>query len=93
MERVGPQRANVRAIHKTMHREDAANRARPSRGTCCLFTSAAQRGDNVYKVGRTTGLTRGTVTQVPVVVGPIPYDPGDCWFRRAIRDLVHARRS
>jgi hypothetical protein len=44
----------------------------------------AQPGDKVFKVGRTTGLTRGEITQVPVVVGPIPYAPGPCWFRRAI---------
>jgi hypothetical protein len=44
----------------------------------------AKLGDKVFKVGRTTGLTRGEVVQVPVVVGPIPYAPGACWFRRAI---------
>jgi hypothetical protein len=44
----------------------------------------AQSGDKVFKVGRTTGLTRGEITQTPVVVGPIPYAPGPCWFRRAI---------
>ncbi len=46
--------------------------------------AAAAVGDHVYKVGRTTGLTRGTVTAVAAVVGPIPYAPGECWFRRAI---------
>ena len=44
----------------------------------------AQTGDKVFKVGRTTGLTWGEVMQVPTVVGPIPYAPGPCWFRRAI---------
>lgn len=44
----------------------------------------ARQGDKVFKIGRTTGLTRGEVTQVPVVVGPIPYAPGPCWFRRSI---------
>jgi hypothetical protein len=37
--------------------------------------------DKVFKVGRTTGLTRGTITAVGVVTGPIPYDPGPCWFQ------------
>jgi hypothetical protein len=44
----------------------------------------AQPGDKVFKVGRTTGLTRGEVTQVAAVVGPILYAPGPCWFRNAI---------
>jgi S1-C subfamily serine protease len=39
-------------------------------------------GDRVFKVGRTTGLTHGTITAVGVVVGPIPYAPGACWFRQ-----------
>src|SRR5205807_3127357 len=46
--------------------------------------TAAAIGDHVYKVGRTTGLTRGIVTAVGNVVGPIPYAPGPCWFRRTI---------
>lgn len=37
-------------------------------------------GDVVYKVGRTTGLTHGTVTAVGAVVGPVGYAPGNCWF-------------
>lgn len=41
-------------------------------------------GDIVYKVGRTTGLTHGTVKQIGVVLGPVPYDPGMCWFRQSI---------
>ena len=40
--------------------------------------------DRVFKVGRTTGLTRGIITSVSAVVGPIPYAPGPCWFRRSI---------
>lgn len=39
-------------------------------------------GDKVFKVGRTTGLTNGTITAVGTVVGPIPYDPGNCWFNQ-----------
>jgi len=35
-------------------------------------------------VGRTTGLTHGEVTQVGVIVGPIPYAPGQCWFRNGL---------
>lgn len=46
--------------------------------------TAAAIGDHVFKVGRTTGLTRGTVTAVAAVVGPIPYDLGPCWFERAM---------
>lgn len=44
----------------------------------------AIKGDLVFKVGRTTGLTYGLVEEVATVVGPVPYDPGDCWFRRSI---------
>jgi hypothetical protein len=46
--------------------------------------ATAAVGDKVCKVGRTTGLTYGTVTQVGAVVGPVPYAPGPCWFRHAI---------
>ncbi|HEY2291657.1 MAG TPA: trypsin-like serine protease [Thermoanaerobaculia bacterium] len=44
----------------------------------------AKAEDQVFKVGRTTGLTHGKVTDVAAIVGPIPYDPGPCWFRRSI---------
>jgi hypothetical protein len=44
--------------------------------------AAAAVNDQVHKVGRTTGLTYGTVTQIGVVVGPISYTPGECWFRQ-----------
>jgi hypothetical protein len=47
-------------------------------------TAQAALQDKVFKVGRTTGLTHGTVTQVPAVVGPIPYAPGTCWFRQTL---------
>lgn len=40
-------------------------------------------GDKVHKVGRTTGLTFGTVTQIGTLVGPIGYAPGACWFRNS----------
>jgi hypothetical protein len=46
--------------------------------------AVASVGDKVHKVGRTTGLTLGTVTQVGVVVGPIAYQPGPCWFRQCL---------
>jgi hypothetical protein len=39
-------------------------------------------GDKVFKIGRTTGLTNGAITAVGTVVGPIPYDPGNCWFNQ-----------
>jgi hypothetical protein len=42
--------------------------------------ATAKVGDKVFKVGRTTGLTNGTITAVGTVVGPIGYDPGNCWF-------------
>lgn len=47
-------------------------------------TAPAKIGDKVHKVGRTTGLTFGTVTQIGAVVGPVGYDTGMCWFRRSI---------
>lgn len=46
--------------------------------------AAARLGDKVYKVGRTTGLTFGEVIDIGAIVGPVPYDPGPCWFRRSI---------
>lgn len=39
-------------------------------------------GDKVLKVGRTSGLTHGTITAIGTVVGPIAYDPGPCWFKQ-----------
>lgn len=44
-------------------------------------TAAPQVGDNVFKIGRTTGLTHGTITAIGTTVGPIPYAPGPCWFQ------------
>ncbi len=44
----------------------------------------AATGDKVHKVGRTTGLTYGTVKQISVVVGPVAYAPGGCWFQNSI---------
>lgn len=46
--------------------------------------AAASVGDRVHKVGRTTDLTFGTVKQIGVVVGPVSYDPGPCWFELSI---------
>jgi len=43
-------------------------------------TAAAAVGDKVHKVGRTTGLTYGEITQIAVQVS-INYAPGLCWFR------------
>ena len=45
---------------------------------------AAKRRDAVSKVGRTTGLTQGTVTMVATTVGPIIYDGKPAWFRNSI---------
>ena len=44
-------------------------------------TAAPRVGDKVFKVGRTTGLTRGEITAVGTTVGPVGYEPGDCWFQ------------
>ena len=56
----------------------------PSRGLIApTGIGNAQADDLVFKVGRTTGLTHGKVTDMTTVVGPIPYDFGDCWFRRS----------
>ena len=40
----------------------------------------AKVGDQVFKIGRTTGFTHGTISAIGTVVGPIGYDPGNCWF-------------
>lgn len=46
-------------------------------------TAGAQVGDQVFKVGSTTGLTYGEVTDVTTIVGPIAYYSGPRWFRRS----------
>jgi hypothetical protein len=55
----------------------------PRTATPPAGVGAAATGDKVHKVGRTTGLTFGTITQINVVVGPIAYAPGDCWFQNS----------
>jgi len=47
-------------------------------------------GERVYKVGRTTGLTRGQVSAVLVEAGPVGYDRGEAYFRRsfAVRGVM-----
>ncbi|MGF6806301.1 hypothetical protein OKW30_001427 [Paraburkholderia sp. Clong3] len=52
--------------------------ARPPTGS-----GDARPGDRVFKVGRTTGLTFGTVRQMAAIV-PIEYSIGRCWFRNAV---------
>ncbi len=47
-------------------------------------TAAASVGDRVFKVGRTSGLTQGTVTSIATTVGPIPYKDGPSWFQDSI---------
>ena len=47
-------------------------------------TATAKLGDQVFKVGRTTGLTFGEVIDVSVTVGPVGYSHGPRWFRRSI---------
>jgi hypothetical protein len=47
-------------------------------------TARARVGDRVFKVGRTTGLTYGEVTETATIVGPVTYGAGQCWFRRSI---------
>jgi hypothetical protein len=44
----------------------------------------AKRDDSVSKVGRTTGLTRGTVTSIATIVGPVTYDKKPAWFRNSV---------
>jgi hypothetical protein len=57
----------------------------PSRSLIAPNAVAKARvGDQVFKVGRTTGLTFGEVKEIATIVGPIAYDPGPCWFRRSI---------
>ena len=47
-------------------------------------------GERVYKVGRTTGLTRGRMSAVLVEAGPVGYEGGAAYFRRsfAVRGLM-----
>ncbi len=37
----------------------------------------------VFKVGRTTGLTRGTIKTVATIVGPVGYTDGPSWFQNS----------
>jgi hypothetical protein len=46
--------------------------------------SSPKVGDKVFKVGRTTGLTYGEITDIATIVGPVSYDPGSCWFRGSL---------
>jgi hypothetical protein len=46
-------------------------------------TAAPGLDDKVHKVGRTSGLTFGEVKQVGVIVGPVAYGIGGCWFRQS----------
>ena len=41
-------------------------------------------GDDVFKVGRTTGLTGGTVTSIRTVVGPVGYGRQQASFQNSI---------
>jgi hypothetical protein len=55
----------------------------PSRGECPKLIGVAEPDDGmeVFKIGSTTGLTRGVIDEVESIVGPVPYDPhGQCWF-------------
>jgi len=57
----------------------------PTRGlTSPMGTAVAKLCDQVFKVGRTTGLTYGEVVDIATIVGPVGYSPGECWFRRSI---------
>jgi hypothetical protein len=47
-------------------------------------TASPQIGDEVFKVGRTTGLTYGEIKSVGVTVGPVHYGSGQCWFQDSI---------
>jgi hypothetical protein len=47
-------------------------------------TSSPKVGDKVFKVGRTTGLTYGEITDISTIVGPVSYNPGPCWFQGSL---------
>lgn len=47
----------------------------------CAHSRGPMLGDEVFKVGRTTGLTRGRIVSVHDRVGPVGYGIGNCWFR------------
>ncbi len=46
--------------------------------------AAPKVGDQVFKVGRTTGLTHGEIKSVSTVVGPVPYQDGPIWFTQSL---------
>lgn len=52
--------------------------ARPPSGT-----AVPAFGDEVHKVGRTTGLTYGKIVKTSTIVGPVGYGIGPCWFRNS----------
>jgi hypothetical protein len=42
-----------------------------------------QIGDYVFKIGRTTGLTRGVIKLAGIEVKKVNYPHGECWFRES----------
>jgi hypothetical protein len=47
-------------------------------------TTAIQIGDIVYKVGRTSGPSKGEIVAIAAVTGPVEYDSGPAWFRQSL---------
>lgn len=47
-------------------------------------TAEPKSQDRVFKVGRTTGLTRGKITSFPTVVGPVDYNGKPVWFKNSL---------
>jgi len=60
-----------------------------------LLVREPSLGERVYKVGRTTGLTRGQVSALEVLTGPVGYGAGAAFFERsfAVRGLMGTQFS
>jgi hypothetical protein len=47
-------------------------------------TAGTLLGSEVSKVGCKTGETHGVIVEIRTIYGPVGYEHGPCWFRRAI---------
>jgi len=64
-----------------LRHHDRAAQANGGRPPQITGVGIPQIGDDVFKVGRTTSLTRGTITMAATTVAGVKYEDGPCWFR------------
>lgn len=71
----------VPCTQKYLAHHDQAAQANGSNPPQILGVGTPKVGDDVFKIGRTTSLTRGVIVSAATIVGPVNYDNGQCWFR------------